>query len=345
MLRCEDQAVISDTTFSLGRDPSYPPLLPPISIPPPLADVREDSVPLDLPVIDLGNLEPARLGAACRSLGIFRLANHGMPPGLSARIKAEVRQIMELPFERKREKLPGPGGGRPLVYFWGTPAVSLHLRSLNWLEGIHLHLPGIRDGDFHELFADLGCSPCFRALVEEYGRHMARIVQCVFDSLSSDLKLEAALSESYLRSSDGFFRFYRYPRLLEPQYFLGISPHTDSSVLTIVDEDEVGGLQIRHGNSWFHIKPVVDTFLVQLGDMMQAISNDEYKSVEHRVLANERKERLSLCYFTFPREDFRIKGMRYREFSYGEYKARVQEDIKTTGDKIGLKWFRLQCMK
>ncbi|KAG0498986.1 hypothetical protein HPP92_003286 [Vanilla planifolia] len=197
------------------------------------------------------------------------------------------------------------------VLFGGTPAVSLHLRSpelprgstcicpgsetgismncsltsaalpvsvLNWAHALQLSLiVSQKSIDLFQLsFTRREQTPASSPLVlplnralEEYGRHMARIVQC---------------------------------------YFLEYS-HTDSSVLTIVDEDEVGGLQIRHGNSWFHIKPVFDTFLVQLGDMMQAISNDEYKSVEHRVLANERKERLSLCYFTFPREDFRIKGM------------------------------------
>lgn len=59
------------------------------------------------------------------------------------------------------------------------------------------------------------------------------------------------------------------------------------------------------------------------------------------MLANGSKERMSMCFFVFPKEDFKIRSLSYREFSYSEFKAQVQEDIKVTGDKVGLKRFRL----
>ncbi|KAK8938075.1 hypothetical protein KSP40_PGU015187 [Platanthera guangdongensis] len=117
-------------------------------------------------------------------------------------------------------------------------------------------------------------------LAAEYGKHMIRIVRTLFHSLALDLKLDPSLSDLYMNASSGIFRSYRYPCLPECQSYMGMRSHTDSSVLAVVDEDEVGGLQIQQGNTWFSIMPVPDTLIVNIGDMMQVISNDEYRSVD-----------------------------------------------------------------
>ncbi|KAI0497381.1 hypothetical protein KFK09_020604 [Dendrobium nobile] len=313
-------------------DQSYPPLLSSAAMPPPPPPGHE---PLHVPLIDLENLEPKRLGDVCRSLGLFRLVNHGLPRELSDRVQAETRRILEMPFEQKRAEMSEPDAGKPVVYFWGTPAVSLSLRSVNWVEGLHVSLAGIRSGD------GLDCSASLRSLMEEYGKHMVRIVKTLFESMALDLKLDPNLLDSCMDPSNGIFRMYRYPCIPKAQSCLGMGAHTDSSVLTVVDQDDVGGLEILHDDSWFHVMPVANTLIVNTGDMLQAISNDEYRSVEHRVLANGTKERMSLCFFVFPKEDFMIRSSSYREFTYSEFKAQVQEDIKETGDKVGLKKFRL----
>lgn len=59
------------------------------------------------------------------------------------------------------------------------------------------------------------------------------------------------------------------------------------------------------------------------------------------MVANGAKERMSVCFFVFPKEDVKIRSLSYKEFSYSEFKAQVEEDIKETGDKVGLKRFRL----
>ncbi|XP_020578195.1 gibberellin 2-beta-dioxygenase 8 [Phalaenopsis equestris] len=320
--------------MSAAADPSYPPLpFDAVNAPTPPPPATET---LNIPRIDFANLKPKQLGDACRSPGIFRLVNHGLPCELSGRIQAETRRILELPFERKRAEMSEPGGGGPVVYFWGTPAVSLSLRSVNWLEGLHVPLAGIRSGE-----GVLGWSASFRPLMEEYGKHMERIVRTLFNSLATDLKLDHAHLDSCMDPSNGIFRMYRYLCLPQAQSFIGMGAHTDSSVLTVVDEDDVGGLQVFHGDAWFHIMPVPNSLIVNIGDMLQVISNDEYRSVEHRVVDNGAKERISLCFFVFPKEAFKLRSFRYREFTYSEYKAQVQKDIKETGDKVGLKRFRL----
>lgn len=63
-------------------------------------------------------------------------------------------------------------------------------------------------------------------------------------------------------------------------------------------------------------------------------------SVEHRVGANVRSDRMSICYFAFPKEDGVILSSNYKPFTYEQFQAQVQQDIKATGFKVGLDRFR-----
>lgn len=74
---------------------------------------------------------------------------------------------------------------------------------------------------------------------------------------------------------------------------------------------------------------------------IQAISDDEYKSVKHRVKTkkNMKTERHSVCYFVFPERDFVIKSSKYKPFTYSEFEAQVQADVQSLGTKIGLPRF------
>lgn len=185
----------------------------------------------------------------------------------------------------------------------------------------------------------------FRCLAREYISHMERITRRIFDVLTSQLGLDKSCYDSYLSNLDGLLRVYRYPPCpgVESGHF-GMEAHTDSSVLSVLNHeyDEVGGFQVWHDNTWFNVNPMLGTLVVNLGDMMQVISNDEYKSVEHRVLANKRKERISVCYFSFPHDDAVIVSSHYRPFCYKEFKAQVKDDNRVHGFKVGLPHFRVQ---
>jgi len=75
----------------------------------------------------------------------------------------------------------------------------------------------------------------------------------------------------------------------------------------------------------------------------QAWSNDEYKSVEHKVVANDKVERYSIAYFLCPSYATMISGCKepstYKNFTFGEYRHQIQEDVKKIGHKVGLSKF------
>uniref|UniRef100_A0A0D9W4K4 Fe2OG dioxygenase domain-containing protein n=1 Tax=Leersia perrieri TaxID=77586 RepID=A0A0D9W4K4_9ORYZ len=334
-------------------DPSCP-LFPQ---PPPLQLQLEPGLPgLELPTLDLervgGGEGRAALAAACRDLGVFRVANHGVPGELRGRLLEIGKKLLgRNPFELKKAQ---PG------YFWGTAALqSLRVRDVNWLEGLHVDLVPACSSSPPPSSSQAGDGGGgddgwirIRALMAEYGDHMARIARKVFDALAAELGLDGDQTASYLAERDGFLRLYRYPPCPSASSCLGMEPHSDSSVLSIIlsqdhhhDGGGGGGLQVFRDGAWRHVTPAPGELLVNLGDMMTAISGGVYQSVRHRVLASRPgTERLSCCYFAFPQEDAIIQApdgisSMYRPFSHREFREQVQADIKATGSKVGLSRF------
>ena len=115
-----------------------------------------------------------------------------------------------------------------------------------------------------------------RLLLEEYGKHLGRLATAIFEAMSGKLNLDMVETKSNLSESTGLVRVYRYPRYEEEeededenQPAWGMDVHTDSSVLSILNQDQVGGLQVLKDNKWFGVKPLSNTLIVNLGDMMQ----------------------------------------------------------------------------
>ncbi|KAG7534741.1 Oxoglutarate/iron-dependent dioxygenase [Arabidopsis thaliana x Arabidopsis arenosa] len=309
---------------------------------------------INIPVIDMERLDKEILREACKEWGIFRLENHGVPLALTSRLQEISESLLSLPFENKRDLFAAVNS--PLSYFWGTPALNrsgdalkrgAQASNVTMLEGFNVPLSSLSKLPTSTSCDDDAQEPkleSFRVLMEEYGRHITRIVVSLFEAIAQTLNLELSGNRrsEFLSESTGLIRVYRYPRssYQAAGEALGMEVHTDSSVISILKEDESGGLEIMKGEEWFCVKPVANTLIVNLGDMMQVISDDEYKSVTHRVKKKNRKtERHSVCYFVFPKRDCVIKSSNYKPFTYSEFEAQVQADVQSLGTKIGLPRF------
>ncbi|PWA85674.1 oxoglutarate/iron-dependent dioxygenase [Artemisia annua] len=146
------------------------------------------------------------------------------------------------------------------------------------------------------------------------------------DKLKEELCLERRLSLSHY-----------YPQCPQPELILGLTSHTDPCVLTVLVQNEVGGLlQIKCGEDWVNVDPVPGAIVINIGDLLQIMSNDEYKSVEHRVLANtEEGVRVSIAvlftpsnlekiYGPFPELISDEKPSVYNDFIYSEFIRRFE---------------------
>ncbi|XP_044505227.1 gibberellin 2-beta-dioxygenase 8 [Mangifera indica] len=301
-------------------------------------DEEDSSDPI--PVIDLHCMDLHKLGEACRDWGLFRLVNHQVPLTLMSQLQEQAKKIFSLSFESKQGLFTSP-----VSYFWGTPALtpsgtalSRGSKYINWVEGFNVLLSQLSQFQADE-------DPMrhsFRALLEEYGRHMGRLARALFEAMVKNLKLGWETSKSNLSESTGLVRVYRYPSLPKATEAIGMEMHTDSSVLSILNApDKVGGLEFFKDDKWFRVKPIPGTMIVNLGDMMQAISNDEYMSPNHRVKVKKEVERFSICYFVFPEKGNVIRSSNYKPFTYSDFQEQVQSDIKTLGYKVGLRRFRI----
>lgn len=111
-----------------------------------------------------------------------------------------------------------------------------------------------------------------RILLEEYGRHLTRIATTTFDAMAKTLNLNPEQSKTYLSESTGSIRVYRYPRCSSANETFGMEAHTDSSVLSILNQEQVGGFELLKDDKWLQIEPIPETLVLNLGDMLQVVA-------------------------------------------------------------------------
>ncbi|AET01273.1 2OG-Fe(II) oxygenase family oxidoreductase, putative [Medicago truncatula] len=110
-----------------------------------------------------------------------------------------------------------------------------------------------------------------------------------------------------------------YPSYPEPELTVGTTKHSDNDFLTMLLQDHIGGLQVLYEDKWIDITPVPGALLVNVGDLLQLITNDKFKSVVHRVIANQVGPRISVaCFFS--------TGLKASSKLYGPMKELLSED-------------------
>ncbi|XP_059626456.1 gibberellin 2-beta-dioxygenase 6-like isoform X2 [Cornus florida] len=253
---------------------SYPPFFRP-----PIASLEEGffdlekptKQTLDLPVIDLECIDHDRLSEACKDWGVFRLVNHGIPVTLLNQLHDHAKKLFFLSFESKQALFTNP-----IAYFWGTPAltpsggVALQKgpqpQHVNWMEGFNVLLRELSHLQYDDPLLD-----SFGLLLEEYGRHQSRVATRIFEAMAENLNMCLKQSGSYLSPATGLARVYRYPCCPEPNRAWGMDTHTDSSVISILNQDKVGGLQFLKDDKWIDVQPIPNTLVINLGDIMQGL--------------------------------------------------------------------------
>lgn len=127
---------------------------------------------------------------------------------------------------------------------------------------------------------------------------------------------------------------------------LGIYHHTDAGALTVLVQDRVPGLQVRKDDTWHTVDPEPGTLIINVGDLVQVWSNDQYKAPLHRVLANTAQERFSAAFFLNPNFDTVCAPLLeapavYRDVNWGEFRAsRAAGDYANQGTEVQISDYR-----
>ena len=281
-----------------------------------------------LPIIDLrnGSHEVASaIGQACRAHGFFYLTHHGVGEALGRRLDDLSRRFFALPESTKAQFAMTRGGrawrgwfalggeltsGRPdwkegLYIGTDLPADDPRVRA-----GLPLHGPNLLPGD------DL--LPGFAATIDDYVAAVTRLGHQVMAAIALSLDLPADYFASrYTADPLVLFRIFQYPSRAVPvgvDALHGVGEHTDYGLLTLLRQDDVGGLQVHTPQGWVEAPPVPESFVCNIGDMLDRMTGGLYRSTPHRVALNRSgRDRLSFPLFFDPAFDARIEPIRNAE--------------------------------
>jgi isopenicillin N synthase-like dioxygenase len=100
-------------------------------------------------------------------------------------------------------------------------------------------------------------------------------------------------------------------------YMLGVGGHTDFSAFTILWQDDLGGLEVLNkSGEWVGVPPIEDTFVINIGDLMQVWTNGRFSSTEHRVINRYGKDRNSIAFFVDPVYSTKVEPLVDRSGNY-----------------------------
>ena len=141
--------------------------------------------------------------------------------------------------------------------------------------------------------------------------------------------------------SSGAVQLNSYPCCPEPNRAMGLAPHTDTSMLTILHQSQTTGLQIfKEGTGWVSVQPEPRALVINIGDLLHIISNARFPCVLHRVTVNQTQQRYSVAYFYGPPVDYVVSprvlnsaAARFRGVTVKEY---VGIKAKNLGEALSL---------
>ncbi|KAA8516751.1 hypothetical protein F0562_017051 [Nyssa sinensis] len=235
-----------------------------------LSDLKSSSTCAGIPVIDLSGLKShldrpkivEQIREAARTWGFFQVINHGVPVSVLDETIAAIKAFHEQPTE-----------------------------AATWLDSLQVWMSPV-PAKVEDIPA-----VCRREVVE-WDMHAKMVAETVMELLCEGLGLDSGKLKELGYTDTRNFLGHCYPYCPQPDLTLGITSHTDYGMLTVLLQNQVEGLQVKHGHEWVDVKPLHGGLIINIGDSLQIISNDEYTSAEHRVLANSsEKPRISIVEF------------------------------------------------
>lgn len=273
-----------------------------------------------LPVIDISSLvssqdpDAMRVAAdhirnACRIHGFFYVSGHGVDPQLIKRLDSLSRQFFALDETEKMRWRMALGGRAWRGYF--PLGGELTSGRPDWKEGLYL---GTELTDTHplvraatpvygsNLFPDI---EGYRETILQYMEVVTAVGHALMRGIALSLQLDAAyFHDRYTADPLILFRIFNYPSQEVPKGLdvqWGVGEHTDYGLLTILLQDHIGGLQVKTPGGWVDAKPIPDTFICNIGDMLERMTRGWYRSTAHRVGRNTTgQDRLSFPLFFDP---------------------------------------------
>ncbi len=254
-----------------------------------------------------------RIDAACRSLGFFRITGHGIPDELFDRLDRLARFFFELPDQTKRQVAMEHAGAA--WRGWFPVRGELTSGRPDRKEGIYVGLEHGPDHDRVRAGTPLHGSNLFPPgelgpTILEWLDAVRPVADAVMAAVATGLGLPPDWFADHLTHDPTvLFRIFHYPALddnAESDEW-GVGEHTDYGLLTLLAQDELGGLQVRTpGGEWLDVPAERGVLVCNIGDMLDKLTEGRYRSTPHRVRNVSGQSRLSFPYFFDPSWDAEV---------------------------------------
>jgi isopenicillin N synthase-like dioxygenase len=334
------------------------------------------NTPDDVPVVDFESISNgttdeevnAQIDAACRVSGFFYLANTGIEQKVFDELWSVTRWFFALPMKRKLEVERDENNSRGFY----NQELTKNIRDMKEVFDFgHKPVPDLADDHPKNLTYDgwnqwpTGPgSDRFQALLSSYYERCTRIAFDLLKTISMNLGASPdELAAGFDPGHSSFLRLNYYP-MHDPLHgapgrpaaatgHMGVHHHSDAGALTLLLQDQVGGLEVLIGDLWTPVEPKPGTLIVNIGDIVQVWSNDAYRAPLHRVVASASADRYSLPFFFNPSYATTyapLDGMsanqsqaHYRPINWGNFrKERQHGDYGDYGSEIQISDFRIE---
>ncbi|KAK2965916.1 hypothetical protein RJ640_005332 [Escallonia rubra] len=255
------------------------------------------------------------LSQGCSEYGVFQVVNHGVPLGLLSRAMDTSKTFFAYPAEEKHKISPDPVALFPAGYNYSRDKLK---------EDFFMCSPTTTYNVFPS------DPPEFRNVMEELFANFSNLGQLVEGILNDCLGLPPNFLKNYNHDRDAdllaVFKYLPATKVGD----LGNAPHRDASSITLLFQDEVGGLEFQKNGEWLPVTPTEGAIVVNVGDVIQVLTNNKIMSATHRVVSPKGRTRLSLAYnynlggntWVEPLSQFtQESGPKYRRYLQKEYVA------------------------
>lgn len=302
----------------------------------------------------------AGLRKACLSHGFFYLNDHGIPTPQLETVLQNMQDFFGQPAPAKKQL------ERSASNPWGYYDKELTKNRQDWKEILDIgpsagtNAKGTATQPFPNAKAQWpeqiqGFQPLMQTYMEQCAGLSERLRMLLVQSLGS---INANKDAPFGEDHSSFLRLNHYPLCADPapedadfvpaHGELGISHHTDAGALTLLLQSDVAGLQFYHEERWHTVKPKAGALMVNIGDVVQVWSNDQYPAPLHRVIASATQQRYSAAYFYNPSYSDHYAPIpstgepAYKSISWAEFRSgRTAGDYSDAGEELQISHYKI----
>jgi isopenicillin N synthase-like dioxygenase len=259
-----------------------------------------------------------RLGAGFRETGFAVVSEHGLDQGVIDRAAGAAKKFFALPDATKRRYfIPGGGGQRAYTPFATEVAKGAKAKDLKEFWHVARELPkGHRFADTMGQNLYVEEVPGWKESTNAMFRALDDLGLELLSAIAMHLKLPPRFFDGTVKDGNSILRMLHYPPQAEPppEGSVRAGAHEDINVITLLLGAEEGGLEVLHRNgNWLPVNPPPGSLVVNIGDMLQRLTNHVLPSTTHRVVnpkpERSRFPRYSTPFFLHFNPDYEIRTL------------------------------------